>query len=220
MSFFEERYYCIECEICKLKNKMHDVYGEIGFCNDCYETIKTTKDMTFDGKEYIEMVIAPFIYEGAILSAVKSFKFYGQTLYGEFLTKLVLDKIKDKNLLQDIDIIVPVPLHKKRFNERGFNQAEVIAEVISKETNIEFSKDSLIRTRDTLHQSRLRGIDRINNVKGAFLAYSDKISGKNVLLVDDIYTMGETADACGKELIDAGANKVIVLTICKTMMKK
>jgi len=220
MSIFEERNLCICCEQCKPIRQMAYYYDEIGICNNCNSKIESTKDLTFEGKEYIDMVVAPFIYSGIMQDVVRGFKFHGQRLYGKFLANIMMDKVEKLNLFRDFDLIIPVPLHKKRLDERGYNQSEVIAKIVSERTNIKLSCDALIRVRNTQHQSRLSGIDRIENVKDAFFAYEEEVFGKNIILIDDIYTMGETANFCGKALIEAGAKRVIALTVCKTIKKE
>lgn len=214
-----ERYFCVGCNFNKSKRYMSTVLGNLGLCADCAESVRFTKDMTFDGKEFIDMVIAPFLYEGAISEAVRAFKFSGQRLYGVFLTALSLAYLKNKDLLSGCDLIIPVPLHKNRYDERGYNQAEIIAERLSKSLNKNVDTNTLFRIRDTLHQSSLTGYKRIENVKNAFIAKEGRIHGKKILLVDDIYTMGETTNECARMLMKAGAGKVVVFALCKATEK-
>lgn len=218
--FSIERYYCIGCGMSKSKALMYIISEENGICKSCAEEIYTTKDMTFEGKEYIDIVISPFLYDGIIADIVRAFKFGGQKMYGDFLTALSFKYFNDTYLLENHDLIVPVPLHENRLKERGYNQSDIIAKRLGKILNTDVDYDALIRTRDTLHQSSLKGKDRINNVKDAFLAQNGDIEGKKIILADDIYTMGETANECAKALINAGAEKVTVFTLCKTVMKR
>lgn len=212
-----ERPFCIGCGYTKKESSMAVRLGNLGFCTDCAQTIHTTKDMTFQGREFVDIVISPFLYDGIIGEAVREFKFFGQKLYGSFLAALAVERFERKNILADCDIVVPVPLHKKRFEERGYNQSEIIAKRIAMEIGKEMDANSLIRIRDTSHQSRLSGYKRIENVKDAFLSDEENIYGKRILLIDDIYTMGETANQCAKALKAAGADSVKVFTLCKTI---
>ena len=175
-----ERYFCVGCNFNKPKRYMNTVLGNLGICTDCAEDIHLTKDMTFEGKEFINVVIAPFLYDGVISEAIRAFKFSGQRLYGIFLTALALQYLKNKDLLNGCDIIIPVPLHKNRLAERGFNQAEIIADRLAKTLNKEVNTGTLFRIRDTLHQSSLTGYRRIENVKGAFIADGSEICGKRI----------------------------------------
>jgi len=214
-----ERYFCVGCNFNKPKRYMGSVLGDIGICNDCAESIHLTKDMTFEGKEFIDVVIAPFLYDGVISESIRAFKFSGQKSYGVFLTALALQYLKNKDILNECDLIIPVPLHKKRLDERGYNQAEIIADRLAKSLNKDVDKGTLFRIRDTLHQSSLTGYRRIDNVKGAFAAKEGAVYEKKIILVDDIYTMGETANECARMLIDAGAKSVVVFALCKATEK-
>lgn len=219
MMMSEERYFCVGCNFSKPKRYMNTVLGNLGLCRDCAESIHLTKDMTFEGKEFIDVVIAPFLYDGVISETVRAFKFSDQRLYGVFLTALALEHLKNKDLLNDCDVIIPVPLHKNRFDERGFNQAEVIADKLAKSLDKEVDTNTLFRIRDTLHQSSLTGYKRIENVKNAFIAAEGTICGKKIILVDDIYTMGETANECARILKRAGAKSVVVFALCRATEK-
>ena len=215
-----ERYYCIGCGNSKSKPFMNWILDEIGICRECCGEIKTTKDMTFEGKEFIDIVISPFLYEGIIREIVRAFKFNGQKRYGDFLTALATEYIKNTDILDEYDLIVPVPLHKNRLIERTYNQSDIISKRLGAIMSKEVNYTSLIRVRDTLHQSSLKGADRIKNVKDAFSVTDGGFEGKKVILADDIYTMGETANECAKALRIAGAEKVAVFTLCKRVIKQ
>lgn len=210
-----DKYFCIGCGFNKSKNSMGMIFGEIGLCRECSQNIHKTKDMTFEGREYVDIVIAPFLYDGIISDTVRAFKFSGQKLYGTFLTALALGYLKNIDLLNGYDVIIPVPLHKNRLNERGYNQSEIIADRLAKVLEKEVNIASLVRIRDTKHQSALSGYDRIQNVRDAFSVTDNSVCGKKIILVDDIYTMGETANECAKALIKGGAEKVLVFALCK-----
>lgn len=216
----EDRFYCVGCGFSKIKPYMYAILDEIGICRECFEDFHTTKDLTFEGKEFIDIAISPFLYDGIVSEIVRAFKFSGQVRYGDLLTELAFFRLKDTELLDNYDLIVPVPLHKNRLDERGYNQSDIIAKRLGKLINTEVDYSSLIRIRDTLHQSSLRGIDRIKNVKGAFTCKNKDLTDKKIILVDDIYTMGETANECAKELKIAGAKKVALFTLCKTVIKQ
>lgn len=215
-----ERYYCIGCGLSKRKVFMDKIVEEIGICCECAEEISTTKDMTFEGKEFTDIVVSPFLYTRVVAEIVRSFKFGGQRYYGSFLTEMAFDYFKDAVLFDGYDLIVPVPLHENRLKERGFNQSDIISEKLGKMIGKNVNFTALKRIRDTLHQSSLKGSDRIKNVKDAFLAQDNSIAGKKIILADDIYTMGETTNECAKALRAAGAERVAVFTLCKTIIKK
>jgi len=111
-------------------------------------------------------------------------------------------------------ILVPVPLHKSRKKKRGFNQAEVIGEYLSQTYNISM-QNALVRVRDTFPQAQIhRRIDRKKNIAGAFKTKDVmSVSGKNILLIDDVFTSGSTAQEAARALKKDGAAKVFLYTL-------
>ncbi len=115
------------------------------------------------------------------------------------------------------DLVIPVPLHRLREQQRGFNQAGVIARLISQEFGLPFDDRSLMRVKPTeRHRAGMDAKDRSQSVERAFeVARPRLIDGASVLLVDDVYTTGSTICAAAQSLIDAGARQVNVLTIAR-----
>ena len=133
--------------------------------------------------------------------------------------------LKNKKLCQFIksyDIILSVPLHKKRLKERGYNQSQLIARELVKEYNLHNNKkmiyynDVIIKTKNIKPQSTKNLKNRIQDVIGIYeIKNKEKIIGKNIIIFDDIYTTGSTANECKKILLEAGANKVGILALAK-----
>ncbi|HXG95185.1 MAG TPA: double zinc ribbon domain-containing protein [Blastocatellia bacterium] len=117
------------------------------------------------------------------------------------------------------DVVVPVPLHRLRQRERGFNQAKIIAQVLSKRFGLPLDEGLLARTRYTeMHRAGVDAIDRAKSVERAFKIERPKaIKGATVLLVDDVYTTGSTICAAATALVGAGAQRVSVLTIARVV---
>lgn len=157
---------------------------------------------------------AAFLYEGTIRKAIHQLKFDGNLgiaeLFSNFLFSLYL------RLNWNPDLIVPVPLTKRKMNERGFNQSEWIAKPLSKATGIRFLKGALQKTADTETQVGLSRQERSMNLKGAFRAEPAMISGKNILLIDDVMTTGATFNECACELKESGADQVFCLSVATT----
>lgn len=214
MKFFRSRCYCILCNKYMNVNKMYEAHEGIGICTECHANIPTTKEKCFDGGENIRAVLAPYMYKGKIRDAIKEYKFRGQWSYGTLLGKVAVKEIKEHNWILDYDLILPVPLHENRLNERGFNQAEIFARAISKYINVPMHDDVIFRIKDTKRQSTLRGAERVNNVKDAFYAFGSVAEGKKIIIVDDVYTMGRTANECALALRRAGAEDVIAISLC------
>jgi len=121
------------------------------------------------------------------------------------------------------DLIIPVPLHWTRLFRRSYNQASLLSNVLGKETNIKTIPDALIRTRKTVSQGGLTKSERMKNIKGAFKAnskYLSDLKGRNILLIDDVFTTGATLVECTKVLKKAGANTIYLLTVARVVQPK
>src|SRR6476661_2348592 len=120
------------------------------------------------------------------------------------------------------DVIVPVPLSKKRFAERGHNQAALIGEVVSRRLSIDMDVAALERIKDTpMHRVGMDDKARELTVNKAFrVAHPRVVAGRNVLLVDDVFTSGATASACARALKKSGASRVSVFTLGRAVMLK
>lgn len=157
-------------------------------------------------------------FRGALKEAIYLYKYGGHRslsiVFGQLLAELLLDEPG----LADTDLLIPVPLSQEKAVTRGFNQSELLAVKIGKILNLPVSND-LVRVRNTPSQSKLARKARMDNIKGAF-ALSNKISGGNVVLIDDILTTGATAGECAGVLLQAGVQKVTVLTLASGIQEK
>jgi ComF family protein len=154
-------------------------------------------------------------YDGALRDIVALFKYQGirplENLLGAYLAQ-TLGRFNTGSF----DLILPVPLHRNRERQRGFNQAGLLAARIGKLRGIAVAGRDCVRVRDTRPQTGLRRAERRKNVKGAFaVPHPERIRGLRVLLVDDVLTTGATADSCARALMDAGAKGVWVLTLAR-----
>ncbi len=117
-----------------------------------------------------------------------------------------------------VDLIIPVPLHPKRLRWRGFNQSLLLARQVSRLYEVPVDPFVLCRERETPPQTQLAEDERRKNVRGAFATYPGKLlKGRRVLLVDDVYTSGATANECSRVLVRGGAREVYVLTLARTV---
>jgi ComF family protein len=116
-----------------------------------------------------------------------------------------------------IDLVTPVPLGIARLKERGYNQAALIARPFSLANDLRYDPHALKRTRETRSQVGLSVAERKINVKDAFMARSEVVAGKNVLLIDDVATSSATLDACSAALCMAGAAQVYCLTLARAL---
>ena len=155
-------------------------------------------------------------YEGIIRDKLIDYKFDEKSYLYNCFTKLILN---DENACRKIisyDIILSVPISKKRYKKRGYNQSDLIVRKIAKKLNISYEKNCLLKIKDVIEQSKLDKEERKMNIKNVYICkHKEKLEGKKVLLVDDIYTTGSTVNECSKVLKEANVKKIGVLTIAK-----
>jgi len=123
-------------------------------------------------------------------------------------------------MLDEADVLVPVPLHRWRLLSRRYNQAAIIAFALGKDTGLKCLPDAIVRVRATPSQGHLSTEERLNNVHKAFAfnrRYTEQVKGKSLVLVDDVYTTGATVKECTKVLLTAGALRVHVLTLARVV---
>jgi ComF family protein len=157
---------------------------------------------------------AAVTYNDASRALVLGFK-YGDKMHAVH-TFVPWLKRAGQELIEEADVLVPVPLHPRRLWRRRFNQSALLAAELGKACGKTCVPDGLLRLRATVPQQGLSRKDRAKNVKNAFTANEKRaLSGKKVLLIDDIFTSGATLNACARALKKAGAEKVFVLTIAR-----
>lgn len=178
-------------------------YKEKEYCYDCDKTIQS-----------YESGIGIFLYQGVMKEAVMRFKFKGRKEYGVFLGKLMVFYAGDfiKNIHPEI--IIPVPIHRKKQSVRGYNQAEVLAKIVSKGFSIPIRTDLVLRKKFTKAQKELNKKERKKNLRKAFEVKKEVGNYKSVLIIDDIYTTGTTINEIAKKLKTSGVEQVYFLTLC------
>jgi len=164
------------------------------------------------GKFRLDGLVVVCKYKGPIKLAIKKVKYKWIYDIEKVLVDLLASQIWKFDLPQQ-SILVPVPLHKKRKNWRGFNQAEILAKTLSRKFDVGYSA-ILFRNRETKTQVGLSREERKKNIKGAFsLNQEANVNGRNFLLVDDVYTSGATMMEAAKVLKRAGARNVWAMTV-------
>ncbi len=152
-----------------------------------------------------------FLYESAAGSLYR-FKYAGRREYARFYAEEIVKKLGGTIRAWKPDALVPVPIHRTRRKERGYNQAEVLAREIGKRTGIPVASNLIRRVRKTLPQKLLDDVGRQNNLKTDFKIDENDVKLKRVVIIDDIYTTGNTVDACAVELKRAGVEEVYFIT--------
>ena len=184
-------------------------------CEDC---IRSPKHFT--------SARASGVYDQSLMALVHQFKYKGKIQLAKPLGRLLFFTMFHFWGNTIIDVIVPVPLHKKRFKKRGFNQAfllikdwEKINEKFDQRfTSVQIEKDLIVREKHTKPQTGLSRKERVKNIRNAFrVKTSDKINGKRALIVDDVYTTGATTNECARVLMKNGEKSVDVLTLARAV---
>jgi ComF family protein len=158
------------------------------------------------------------LYEATLLTAIHLFKYGGRIGIGKVLGGIMADFAGGIWDMTVFTAIIPVPLHRKRLQERGFNQAVVLARTIAKRFGLPLDFLTLRRQRITAPQVGLGREERSVNVRGAFTVLKpERARGKRILLVDDVYTTGSTLTECAEALLDAGVDSVAVLTLARAL---
>lgn len=186
-------------------------------CNKCYNNLNIKEKIDVYNNKNFNKHLYIFKYEGKIRNLIIDYKFNDKIYLKELFVKIILKNQKICRKLKKYDIIIPVPIHKKRKNERGYNQSELVAKKIAKNINeLQLVTDCLIKEKNTVAQSTLTKEQRKQNVKQVYkLVNKEKIQNKKIILLDDIYTTGATAEECSKILKQNGAKEILVLTIAK-----
>lgn len=162
----------------------------------------------------IDGIRAPFRFDGVIRQAVYDLKYHNIRALAVPLARLINDYLMSNPLPGEI--LVPVPLHRKRLRERGYNQSGLLARELGKLANLPVVNDCLVRQKHTSPQARTAAVaERHSNVDGAFICSSSDIHGKTVLLIDDVATSGATLNAGAIALKAAGASSVWGLALAR-----
>jgi len=157
-------------------------------------------------------------YQDTLLEAIHRFKYNGKISIGETLGRMMAEYPYTEFNISDYSLIMPVPLHPKRLRERGFNQSVILAREISRSFRITLDFMTLRRHTYTEPQVSLGKNDRAVNVRGAFSVHDpDRVAGRKIIIVDDVYTSGSTVKECARVLMKNKAAKVAVLTLARAV---
>jgi len=153
------------------------------------------------------------IFSGPVRQAIHKLKYKRDISLGIVLAE-PLERLFNQSGW-DCDLVIPVPLGLARLKERGYNQSDLLARPLALAVGIPYQSNGLIRVRETRSQVGLTITQRHENVSGAFQALSEIVSGRRVLVIDDVATSSATLEACAAALIKAGSSKVYALTLAR-----
>lgn len=142
-------------------------------------------------------------------------KYRGNIAFGESIAMQMVDFVRA--LRWPVDVLIPVPLGKKRLKERGYNQVALVARPLAHQLGLTYAQDALRKSRETRSQVGLTISQRSENVREAYQAEANVVKDRSVLIMDDVATTGSTIAACTTALLSAGAQEVYVLTIARAL---
>ena len=158
-----------------------------------------------------------FRKKGIAQQLMHNLKYKKQQEIGTFLGDIFSKNVLDLPVFNDIDVIIPVPLHKKRLHERGYNQVTTFCEALEKNLAIPIIDSVLVKSINLKSQIQKSKENRFETNKNVFsIENAHKIEGKHVLLVDDIFTTGATIEACAKEILKIKNTKISIVTMAYT----
>lgn len=212
-----EQYYI--CKSCERRFEKYRKYNEIDnkkiLENKLKKEIKTEYYEIDNQTFYWDKMLYVFDYRGIVRKTILQYKFNSKPYLSNFFAYEILKSKKVYEILSSCDIIIPVPMDKKKRNERGYNQTELIAKILHEKSGIKEEK-ILLKIKTIKTQSTLANNERKKNVENAFAIQTPElVKNKNIILFDDIYTTGATVNELSRLLKNAGARNVCVLVISK-----
>lgn len=212
----KERMVCKEC-----KEKL--IYVEKPRCNRCGKPIEEEEKEFCDDCErrqfHYEKGFAVWVYNDLMRKSIAAYKYHSKKEYSNFYVH-EMNRLYGATLHRlSLDAILPVPVHRSKHLERGFNQAELLARGLGRELRLPVITELLIRIKKTLPQKKLSNKERLKNLSEAFVINEQPpktglTTMKRVLLVDDIYTTGSTVETCSKILKSHGIEEVYFIVVC------
>lgn len=201
------------------------VANEHIICSDCRYNLPYTNfhlqadnivARQFYGKINVEAVYALYYFNkgGKVQSLMHHFKYKGMQQIGNLLGNMAGTQLMENHIFNTADLIIPVPLHKSRLKERGYNQSACFANGLAQKLNAVVEDDNLQRAIATATQTHKSRFARFENMQEVFMVkHPERLMNKHVLLVDDIVTTGSTLEACGIELLKIPGLKLSIATI-------
>lgn len=193
------------------------------FCNVCGVPFRTFESANhpcgtcLTRKSHFAEARAVASYDGPLQKMIHRWKYEGKSSLTSLFGDWLWEGLRSHWSPSSFDLILPVPLHEERLRERGFNQALLLAKALSRRTGIPHERRVLRKKKATHPQVHLSRREREREIRGAFVVKDPlAVKGKRILLVDDVFTTGATANECSRVLRVGGASSVHVLTLART----
>ncbi len=155
------------------------------------------------------------VFDSPIQNALHTLKYRRNIALGDSIARNMVDFVRSLNW--QIDMVIPAPLGKKRLQERGYNQVDLVARPLAHELGLEYAPQAMRKTRETRSQVGLNISQRSENVRNVYQADPARVKQKSVLLMDDVSTTGSTISSGTEALLSAGAENVYALTIARAL---
>ncbi len=231
----------LDCKICEKPIRESKGYS---ICEDCFKTIELIErpccikcgkplistDFFKQNREILcldckrkkysfEFSRSTGVYDKVLKKCIHLFKYYGEKKLAKPLGKLMVDSlVKNDEFKKKIDLIIPVPLHRNDLKKRGFNQSVLLGKVVGDYFSIPVGESVLVKKKLTPFQVNLSKKEREKNILRVFsVEKPEEVKGKNILILDDVFTTGSTVEECAKELMKARAKNIFVLTLARTV---
>lgn len=206
IKFLKERSVCIKCGLPFGLHNQSFNWSDVHHCKKCIVGVYS-----------FEKARSVAFYDGILRDILHKFKYKGKLSLGHLISEILIENCPFTG--ETIDIIIPVPLYIVKLRSREYNQSVIMGRKLSKRLKVQFNPFVLIKTRDTLPQFEFKKeADKRKNVKGAFsIDKVDKIKGKSVLIIDDVFTSGSTVNECSRLLLKNGASSVKALTLMRAV---
>jgi competence protein ComFC len=194
------------CDICGLPATFDPEFPkELPLCADCQER-----------RFGFQLARSYGCYEGVLARAILLLKHEQIEPLGKWFAERLTEVVRRESERMAVDVIVPVPLHRQRSRERGYNQVDLIGRPLAKKLHLPYQSLLLMRSRPRPEKHLLRSEERWEAVRGAFaMRNRGRVDNLRILLLDDVMTTGATLDACARALRDAGAHSVVGLTVAR-----
>ena len=212
--FTEGKYFCPRCEE---KLPYHTV-----ICDHCGRAVPVAQSYCYECKNQlteVDRARSAFSYEPPVSGLIQSFKYRNRRYLAEAFASALARVYFSQ--CEVCDLMVFVPMTRRRERERGYNQTALLARELSARIGVPLAEEALVQIRDTPRQADLSAAERRENLVGSFRVHQRKeVENKTILLVDDVLTTGATAEAIARALKGAGAKRVILLTVASVRSRR
>lgn len=225
-------FYPPRCPVCNglLENRQKSVCPECtevfhaiteNYCMKCGKPVGETEEYCTECRGRDRSFVqgrSIFLYNAQMKQSILRYKYYGSREYGKYYAECICRYAGETIGRWHPDVIVPVPVHRRKLRMRGFNQAADLAERTGKILGIPVAEDIVYKTRETKSQKKLDARERKRNLKDVFRA-TCPVNGLKILIIDDVYTTGSTVEAMTECLLENGAKAVFFVTLCTGSIK-